>query len=85
MIKKSLTPLIKHVVAEDRFVAIVFGDCMFITVYMPVDDGSQDSRNISIDLLTEISSIIDNSKEHKHMFFGGDLNVNLSSNRQYVE
>ena len=78
MIKKQFSHIIKNVFTEDRFVILFLSDsCVFISVYMPVDDGTMESLNILIDILSSISNILDTFAQ-KFVFFAGDFKVNLS-------
>lgn len=84
MLNKKYGSLVKQVVLEDRFVLIVIGDCVFVNVYMPNDDGSEESLSTASDVLAAISDVLV-TLQGKSLFIMGDFNVNLNSKSNHAK
>ena len=81
LLRKSLcVDSICKLVAE-RIVAISVCNSLFVNVYLPCDDGSIEAYDQILDILSEASRVIDDG-QYDYIFFGGDLNTDLSHNRK---
>ena len=68
---------VNHICAE-RFVINSIGRILFINVYLP-GTSTCDNTEQSIDILDDIFDICNNIT-YDYMFFGGDINCDLTSN-----
>lgn len=80
MVKKSFSNNVKTIFMDERCVILSIGKCVFINVYMPCVDSTMRSYDLAVELLSAISDAL-YSIEFDYIFFGGDLNVNMSSKK----
>src|ERR1700690_1606696 len=74
----------KCVFVGERIVAMNICGALIFNVYFPCDDGSLDSNDLVVDMLSNIECIIaDNISLCTSMFIGGDLNTDLNLNRKH--
>jgi exonuclease III len=77
LIRASLEKAVTNVEIFDRLVSLEICDVLFISLYMPCEDGTIEALNTLHEVLANACSIIEQSTA-KYIVFGGDLNVNLS-------
>lgn len=84
LIKKTLVPFCCCKIISERLVALELFNTLLVNVYFPCDDGSIEAYDIILDILSDITSVIeDNSFEY--LYLGGDLNCDLNSKKKHSE
>ena len=83
LVSKSLCGDTKCVFVGERIVAVNICGALLINVYFPCDDGSLESYDLVVEMLSTIECIItDNISSCKALFIGGDFNTDLNLNRR---
>ena len=80
-IKKSLVADTRCLFVGERIVVIKICNSLFINVYFPCDDGSLESHDLVVDMLSQLTLLISDC-EYDCIFVAGDFNINLNSNRR---
>ena len=81
-IRKSFAHRSKSILVRDRIVAVRICDSLFINVYFPCDDGSVFAYDLTVELLAEISNLLDYDM-FSSVFIAGDFNTDLNLNRKH--
>lgn len=79
MITKSLSTQSTLLLCKERLVIIKVIDYIYINAYLPCKDNSVNTRDILLEILSDISTTIDENN-YAGLIFGADYNCNLCSN-----
>ena len=80
-VKKSLAVDTQCLFIGERIVVIKLCKSLFINVYFPCDDGTVESHDLLVDMLSQLTLTISEC-EHDCIFVSGDFNINLNTNRR---
>src|SRR5271156_2951540 len=84
LINKQISKSVKCILSSDKIVAVTLNDCLFINVSMPCNDGTMKASDLVVEILSITSDLIE-TQGKQFVFFGGDINVDLSARSQHVE
>jgi exonuclease III len=78
IVKNAYSTHMKCLAAEERFIAIAWGDLILINMYLPCHKNIVSYNNDLLNVLTGIGSLIESNASLK-VVIGGDLNCDLNS------
>lgn len=78
LVNKSLCNAVNVLLIKDRVVILLIDHLVFVNVYMPCDDGTIESKDLAIEILSDITDVL-SSSQYQGIIFGGDLNCDLST------
>lgn len=81
MVNNNISNLVTPILIKDRIVILKINEYIFINVYLPCKDNSGTYVELLFEILSDISNTIDNLS-YTGIFLGGDLNNNLSNNKE---
>ena len=81
MINKSISMHTVQLLLKERIVILSINNFIIINAYLPCKDNSEETRDILLEILADISSTIDDLK-YDGIIFGGDFNCNLCNNSE---
>ena len=83
LVKKSLVNLVSNIITFERVVSVTLCDMLYISVYLPCENGSADAWNNLHEIIANICDIIENS-DATFIIVGGDLNVNYNKDTPHA-
>lgn len=81
LVNYKLAAFTSIVLQKERLVILKINNYLFINVYFPCKENSLEYKEILLDMLAEISNVIDNL-DYGGIYLGGDFNNSLTSNKE---
>ena len=81
LVRRSLINEARCLLLGERVVIIKVCNSIFINAYFPCDDGSLASYDLLIDMLSQMTNVLNDAK-FDYVFLSGDFNVNLDLQRR---